>query len=71
MSAAPKDPNETLYSLLGVPRDASSAAIKAAYREAAKVHHPDVNPDAQPGRFGRIADAYEVLRDRYKRSVYD
>ena len=68
MSAAP---NETLYSLLGVPRDASDAAIKAAFREAAKLHHPDVNSSAKPGHFGRIVEAHEVLRDRYKRSIYD
>ena len=60
------------YRELGVRRSASSADIKAAYRDAAKKYHPDKNPDPQAGvRFQRIAAAYETLSDPEKRRLYD
>ena len=62
---------ESLYDLLGVPEDATDAQLKRAYRVVAKTCHPDVNPDAEPGRFGRVAEAYEVLSDPSKRRLYD
>ncbi len=34
----------TFYDELGVPRDANGAAIKRAFKEIAKVYHPDKNP---------------------------
>jgi molecular chaperone DnaJ len=60
------------YSLLGVERTASEAAIKKAYRKLAMQYHPDRNPapDAEE-RFKEITEAYEVLRDGDKRAVYD
>ena len=60
------------YALLGVPREASEAEIKKAYRKLAMDYHPDRNsaPEAE-GRFKEITEAYEVLRDPQKRSVYD
>ena len=62
---------ESLHDLLGVPEDATDAQLKRAYRVVAKTCHPDVNPDAEPGRFGRVAEAYEVLSDPSKRRLYD
>ena len=62
---------ESLYDLLGVPEDATDAQLKKAYRVAAKTCHPDVNPDAEPGRFGRVAEAYETLGDPARRRAYD
>ena len=35
---------EDPYEILGVKRDATEAAIRAAYRKLAKRYHPDVNP---------------------------
>ena len=61
----------TLYALLDGPEDASDAEIKRAYRDAAKKYHPDLNPDAEPGRFARVSEAHEVLSDGSKRAAYD
>lgn len=64
---------EDYYNLLGVPRNASPAEIKAAYRKLAMKFHPDRNPgnkDAEEN-FRRINTAYEALSDAQKRKVYD
>eukprot|EP00252_Welwitschia_mirabilis_P012240 TRINITY_DN2718_c0_g1_i1.p1 TRINITY_DN2718_c0_g1~~TRINITY_DN2718_c0_g1_i1.p1 ORF type:complete len:448 (+),score=88.18 TRINITY_DN2718_c0_g1_i1:219-1562(+) len=60
------------YSVLGVSRNASKNEIKSAYRKLARQYHPDVNkePDAEK-KFKEISNAYEVLADDEKRSVYD
>lgn len=64
---------ETLYEVLGVPRDAKPEAIRSAYRKLARKHHPDVNPGDKKAedRFKKIATAYEVLSDDKRRAAYD
>ncbi|KAK9740138.1 hypothetical protein RND81_03G014400 [Saponaria officinalis] len=60
------------YSILGVSRNASKAEIKSAYRKLARSYHPDVNKE--PGaeqKFKEISNAYEVLSDDEKKSIYD
>ncbi|KAK8673814.1 hypothetical protein V6N13_112125 [Hibiscus sabdariffa] len=60
------------YNVLGVSRNASKSEIKSAYRKLARSYHPDVNKD--PGaeqKFKEISNAYEVLSDDEKRSLYD
>jgi molecular chaperone DnaJ len=60
------------YVLLGVPRDATEADIKKAYRKLAMEYHPDRNSAADAEtRFKEITEAYEVLRDPQKRAAYD
>ena len=61
------------YSLLGVPRDADAAKLKASYRKLAMKYHPDRNPgdaDAE-ARFKAISVAYDCLKDPQKRAAYD
>jgi DnaJ-class molecular chaperone len=62
-----------LYESLEVPRSASQADIKKAYREATRKYHPDRNPgDARAEeRFKEVSTAYEVLGDPDKRKLYD
>jgi DnaJ-class molecular chaperone len=61
------------YGTLGVPRDASQADLKKAFRKLARKHHPDVNTgDAQAERrFKEVNEAYDVLSDPEKRKLYD
>jgi curved DNA-binding protein CbpA len=61
-----------LYRELGVSRRATDSEIKSAYRRLARRYHPDVcpSPDAN-ARFARITEAYRVLSDPGRRSMYD
>jgi molecular chaperone DnaJ len=61
------------YDILGVNRNATDQEIKAAYRKLALQFHPDRNPDSKEAEesFKEAAEAYEVLRDSQKRSIYD
>ena len=60
------------YERLGVTRDADVSDIKKAYRSLAMDFHPDRNdsPDAEE-KFREVTEAYEVLRDPERRSLYD
>ncbi len=61
------------YEVLGVARQASAGEIKKAYRQMALRYHPDRNPGNKEAeeRFKETAEAYSVLIDGQKRSVYD
>ncbi|KIW71236.1 hypothetical protein PV04_03424 [Phialophora macrospora] len=75
--ATPTDgaPEIDLYEILGVPKDASQADIRKAYRKAALAHHPDKVPpeerEAAEARFKAASQAYEILYDDEKRKLYD
>ena len=64
---------EDYYSVLGVPRTASQAEIQKAYRDLARKHHPDLNPDNKTAKkkFQRVQAAFDVLNDPEKRKKYD
>src|ERR1700754_630605 len=64
-----KDP----YQVLGVPKTASEAEIKKAFRSLAKKHHPDKHAgDAgAQKRFQEISGAYDILGDKDKRAQFD
>jgi len=65
--------DEDYYKTLGVARNASQADIQRAYRDLARKHHPDVNPDDKTAKqtFQQIQKAFDVLNDPEKREMYD
>lgn len=68
-TTAARDP----YEVLGVPRDADDAAIKKAFRRAARDVHPDTNPDdpSAEAKFKEVGEAYGILSDPDKRATFD
>ena len=61
------------YDILGVPKDADEKTLKSAFRKKAMEHHPDRNPGCtvSEGKFKEVSEAWEVLSDAQKRTVYD
>ncbi len=61
------------YKVLDVPRTATEAEIKKAYRRLAMKHHPDRNPNDKDAEelFKEAKEACEVLTDPQKRAIYD
>ncbi|WP_210497192.1 DnaJ C-terminal domain-containing protein [Microvirga antarctica] len=61
------------YEILGVPRSATEAEVKKAYRKLAKVHHPDRNKDdvKAKDKFAELNSAYEIVGDKEKRAQFD
>jgi molecular chaperone DnaJ len=67
-SAKQKD----MYSVLGISRSATAEEIKSAYKKKAKQLHPDVNPSPKAAEeFSEVKQAFDVLSDPQKRSMYD
>jgi curved DNA-binding protein CbpA len=69
----PPPPEKTPYDILGVPRTASAEEIKRRYRELARQHHPDVNPNNPSAArlFADISSAYKTLTDADSRRLLD
>ncbi|MCJ2011080.1 DnaJ C-terminal domain-containing protein [Methylobacterium sp. J-076] len=61
------------YDVLGVPKAASEADIKKAYRKLAKEFHPDRNKNdvKAKDRFSEVNAAYEILGEADKRKQFD
>lgn len=61
------------YEVLGVNKNASQEEIKAAYKKAVKMYHPDLNPNNKEAeaKMKEVNEAYEILSDPDKRSKYD
>src|SRR5438552_1944565 len=65
---------ENYYQILGLDFSCSSSDIDNAYRELAKIWHPDKNQnrkDAAEKKFREISKAYQVLSDEKQRKNYD
>ena len=67
-----------LYAVLGVPRGATAAELKAAYRRGVLASHPDrhrLSPPAEraraEARFRALTEAHETLTNARARSSYD
>ncbi|XP_014502886.1 chaperone protein dnaJ 11, chloroplastic [Vigna radiata var. radiata] len=64
----------SLYEVLRIKQNASAVEIKSAYRNLAKVYHPDSalrQPESDERDFIEIHDAYQTLSDPSARAVYD
>jgi DnaJ-class molecular chaperone len=61
------------YKILGVPRTATEAEIRKAYKALARKYHPDKNPgnNAAEEKFKEIAHARDILLNKQKRQLYD
>ena len=57
------------YSILGVPKNASSEQLKKAYKKQSMQHHPDRGGDE--AQFKKVNEAYSTLKDPAKRQQYD
>jgi molecular chaperone DnaJ len=66
-------PKRDYYKVLDLPRTATEAQIKQAYRRLAMKYHPDRNPNDREAeeRFKEAKEASEVLTDAQKRALYD
>lgn len=64
--------NKNYYETLGIAKNASPEEIKQAYRRLAMKHHPDKGgADGSEAKFKEINEAYQVLSDPQKKSMYD
>ena len=69
-------PKTSYYKTLGVPKDATLATIRSAYRKLVLSCHPDKTQDeaekaVRQEKFHEVQEAYETLSDELKRHKYD
>ena len=65
--------NMSYYEILEITQDADKSTIKKAYRKMAMKYHPDKNPGDTEAeeKFKHVNEAYQVLSDEEKKSIYD
>ena len=63
------------YKILGLSKNASDAEIKKAFKTMARKYHPDMHPENEKAawteKFKDLNEAYTVLSDKQKRTIYD
>ena len=63
------------YKILGVSKNATDAEIKKAFKTMARKYHPDMHPENEKAawteKFKDLNEAYTVLSDKQKRTIYD
>ena len=59
------------YEILGIRRNATASEIKRAYRQKAKLYHPDSSKKEDTEKFRLLVQAYEILSDARQRSIFD
>jgi curved DNA-binding protein CbpA len=62
---------DNYYSVLGIGEDASTSEIKRAFREKAKLLHPDIAASSDTSGMRRLLTAYQALSNRERRFEYD
>ncbi|CXI33275.1 DNAJ-like molecular chaperone protein, putative [Plasmodium berghei] len=63
---------ENYYIYLNITPNATKQEIQTAYRQAAKIYHPDKNSDeSADSSFIKLKHAYDVLSDDVRRSNYN
>lgn len=72
------DPSKNYYEILGLDRAASSAEVKKAYKKLTLLYHPDKlkgendeHKEAITLKFRQVTEAFDIISDEEKRSVYD
>ena len=64
-------PSNDYYAILHIDPECSTRTLDIAYRNLAKIYHPDHPKTADLDRFNNITEAYSVLRKPDKRAGYD
>ena len=68
----PSKKRKDYYAILGITEDADAAAITKAYRQQAKLLHPDKHPELQNDNgFKELGEAYATLSDSERKKEYD
>ena len=62
--------NKDYYSILGVDKGIPQDDLKKTYKELSKKYHPD-KKGGNEEKFKEISEAYDTLKDKSKREMYD